>query len=375
MVREITLDNIEHLAIGSAFLGTGGGGDPYLGSLLCREAIAQYGPVPIVQPEDLMDEDNVFVAAAMGAPTVMIEKLFSIEDQHRAVEVLERFLGRTATAIISAEIGGCNSMMPVAYAAMRGLPLVDADGMGRAFPALQMTSFNIEGVACAPMTIADEHGNSVLYQTVTGLKAEELARPVAAVMGASVCMSCYPMTGAEARRAAVPLTLSGAIGIGEAIARSGDPRPPLDRLIDALRAHAYYADAAVVFRGKITSLERDTTRGWVFGNCTITAMGGPDAAPGAPSGVAEVRFQNENLVVHVNGELRGIVPDLVTIVDAETAHAIPTERLAYGQRVAVVVCSAPPILTTPHALDVVGPQCFGLDEEYVPVRDLIRDCA
>jgi DUF917 family protein len=250
MVREITLDNIEHLAIGSAFLGTGGGGDPYLGSLLCREAIAQYGPVPIVRPEDLKDEDNVFVAAAMGAPTVMIEKLFSIEDQHRAVEVLERFLGRTATAIISAEIGGCNSMMPVAYAAMRGLPIVDADGMGRAFPALQMTSFNIEGVACAPMTIADEHGNSVLYQTVTGLKAEELARPVAAVMGASVCMSCYPMTGAQARRAAVPLTLSGAIGIGEAIARGGDPRPPLDRLIDALRAHAYYSDAAVVFRAR-----------------------------------------------------------------------------------------------------------------------------
>src|SRR3546814_8533158 len=92
----------------------------------------------------------------MGAPTVMIEKLFSIEDQHRAVETLERFLARQASAIISAEIGGCNSMMPVAYAAMRGLPIVDGDGMGRAFPALQMTSFNIEGVACAPLTIADE---------------------------------------------------------------------------------------------------------------------------------------------------------------------------------------------------------------------------
>jgi DUF917 family protein len=65
----------------------------------------------------------------------------------------------------------------------------------------------------------------------------------------------------------------------------------------------------------------------------------------------------------------------ITIVDAETAHAIPTERLAYGQRVAVVACSAPPILTTPHALDVVGPRCFGLDEDYVPVRDLIGECA
>lgn len=363
MLKEITLDNIEHLAIGSSFLGTGGGGDPYLGSLLCREAIARYGPVRVVQLEELTDADNVFIAAAMGAPTVMIEKLFSIEDQHRAVATLERFLGRQASAIISAEIGGCNSMMPVAYAAMRGLPIVDGDGMGRAFPALQMTSFNIEGVACAPLTIADEHGNSVLYQTTTGLKAEELSRPVAAAMGASVCMSCYPMTGAEARRAAIPKTLSGAVEIGAAIATNKDGCHPVDALVGALRAHAYYKDAAVLFRGKITELVRDTSRGWVFGNCVISAMSGPDRA--------ELKFQNENLIVTVNGQLKCIVPDLVTIVDAETAHAIPTERLAYGQRVAVVACSAPPLLTTPHALAVVGPASFGLSEPYQPIATLI----
>src|SRR3546814_8456372 len=112
MVTAITLDNIEHLAIGSSFLGTGGGGDPYLGSLLCREAIAKFGPVRVMSVDELSDDDNVFIAAAMGAPTVMIEKLFSIKDQHRAVETLERFLARQASAIISAEIGGCNSMMP-----------------------------------------------------------------------------------------------------------------------------------------------------------------------------------------------------------------------------------------------------------------------
>src|SRR3546814_19196415 len=90
----------------------------------------------------------------MVAPTVWIEQRFSIEDQHRAVETLERFLARQASAIISAEIGGCNSMMPVAYAAMRGIPIVAGDGIGRAFPALQMTSFHIVGVARAPLPIA-----------------------------------------------------------------------------------------------------------------------------------------------------------------------------------------------------------------------------
>lgn len=363
MIDAITLDNIEHLAIGSAFLGTGGGGDPYLGSLLCREALAEYGPVKLADPTALSDRANVFVAAAMGAPTVMIEKLFSLEDQDRAVRALERHLDRQASVITSAEIGGCNSMMPVAYAAMRQLPILDADGMGRAFPQLQMTSFNVAGVACAPMTLADEHGNVVLFQADSGKKAEEFARPVVAVMGAAGCMSCYPMTGAQARVSCVNHTLSAAIGIGEAVsgARYGD-LPPVERLLRALDEHVYYDDPDCLFSGKITGVERDTRDGWVFGECTMEAVGA--------TGAASVTFQNENLTAHVDGELRAIVPDLITIVDTESGHAIPTERLAYGQRVSVIACGAPPALTTPAALDVMGPGAFGINETYRPLREL-----
>jgi len=368
MIAEIGLDEIEDLAIGSAFLGTGGGGDPYLGSLLCREAIGRYGPVPLVDVEQLADDDAVFGAAAMGAPTVMIEKLFSIDDQDRAVRSLERFLGRTASAITSLEIGGCNSMMPVAYAALRRLPIVDGDGMGRAFPQLQMTSYNISGVKCAPMTLADEFGNVVLFETDDGKKAEDLARPVVAAMGAAGCMSCYPMTGAQARAASVPHTLSAAIAVGQAVAgrRYGD-RAPVDRLLAALREQALYGDARCAFEGKITSVERVTRDGWVFGTCTIEAL--------EAFGTAQVAFQNENLSVTVEGKLRCVVPDLVTIVDSETARAIPTERLAYGQRVSVIVCAAPSQLTSPKALSIVGPQCFGIEEKYSPLAKLMARVA
>lgn len=361
MTRTISLDNIEHLAIGSAFLGTGGGGDPYLGSLLCREAILKYGPVPLISPDDLKDQDSVFVAAAIGAPTVMIEKLFSVEDQHRAVSLLERFMNREASAIISAEIGGCNSMMPVAYAAMRGLPIVDGDGMGRAFPELQMTSMNVNGVQCAPMTLSDEHGNDVLFQTEDGLKAEKMARPITAEMGASACMSCYPMTGAEARNSVVKYTISAALSIGAAVNAVDDIRePPVARLLKALRTHEYYGDAYEIFSGKIVGLERDTTGGWVFGTCNIAALN--------LNSEAEITFQNENLTAHVDGKLRCIVPDLITIVDSETGHAIPTERLAYGQRVSVVGCSAPPQIKSEKALKIMGPTAFKLEEEYTPIH-------
>jgi DUF917 family protein len=363
MVDAISLSNIEHLAIGSAFLGTGGGGDPYLGSLLCREALAQFGPVKLADPAKLSDDQNVFIAAAMGAPTVMIEKLFSLEDQDRALRALERHLGRQAHVITSAEIGGCNSMMPVAYAAMRQLPILDADGMGRAFPQLQMTSFNVAGVSCAPMTLADEHGNIVLFEAESAKKAEDFARPVVAVMGAAGCMSCYPMTGEQARNACVNYTLSAAIEIGEAVSgeRYGD-MSPVDRLLAALDAHKYYDNPDCLFSGKITGVERNTRDGWVFGECIVEAIGG--------AGKASVAFQNENLTAYVDGQLRAIVPDLVTIVDTETGHAIPTERLAYGQRVSIIACGAPPALTTDAALAVMGPSAFQIEEEYQPLSDL-----
>ena len=40
--------------------------------------------------------------------------------------------------MISAEIGGCNSFEPLVTGARVGLPVLDADGMGRAFPELQV---------------------------------------------------------------------------------------------------------------------------------------------------------------------------------------------------------------------------------------------
>ena len=41
-------------------------------------------------------------------------------------------------AVMSCEIGGANGLEPLAIAARMGLPVVDADFMGRAFPELQV---------------------------------------------------------------------------------------------------------------------------------------------------------------------------------------------------------------------------------------------
>ena len=85
----------------------------------------------------------------MGAPTVLLEKIPSGEEPIRALRVVEKELGRKADATMPTEVGGINSTIPLFVGARLGIPVVDADGQGRAFPELQMETFAIEGIADA----------------------------------------------------------------------------------------------------------------------------------------------------------------------------------------------------------------------------------
>ena len=54
------------------------------------------------------------------------------------------------------EAGGLNSLLPFQVAAAKGVPIVDCDGMGRAFPGIQQDTFTLNGVSTNPFIIADE---------------------------------------------------------------------------------------------------------------------------------------------------------------------------------------------------------------------------
>ena len=84
--------------------------------------------------------------------------------------------GRSRTPC-SIEAGGLNSTIPFVAAAELGLPVVDADGMGRAFPEVQMVLCHAGRRSSAtPMALADEKGNSLVMRTIDNRWAERFAR-------------------------------------------------------------------------------------------------------------------------------------------------------------------------------------------------------
>ena len=93
--------------------------------------------------------------------------------------------------------------------------------------------------------------------------------------------------------------------------------------------------------GKVTDVERRTTKGFVRGSVVVEGLG-DDAGR-----LLRLEIQNENLVALEQGRVLASVPDLITVLDSETADAIPTERVRYGQRVTVIAMRLRPGLAEP----------------------------
>ncbi len=362
-MKKIAIEDLKDIATGAAFLGTGGGGDPYIGRVLAMNAIQEFGMPEIVDADSLADDALVFTIAMLGAPTVLGEKAACGDDLDLAIKRLEQRLGRKADALVGIEIGGMNSLVPVVAAARLGLPLVDADGMGRAFPEIQMVTFNVYGVSCTPLSVTDDHLTSLIVDTGDAKSAEDLVRIASVHLGCSVVISSYPMSGAELKRSAVKGTLTLARDIGRAIVCGRKEGNPVDVLVDYLRTTPYYNQCKVLFDGKVQDIQRETKLGFSIGHCHLAAMDGSDRT-------MEISFQNEHLVAREQGRTRAIVPDLICLVDRETAEPIPVESLKYGQRLKVIATSAAPIMRTPESLAVFGPRAFGFDEDFVPLEDI-----
>jgi hypothetical protein len=351
--RVVTAEEIESLATGAWILGAGGGGNPYHSLLNLRRLQAEGIAFELLDPMALADDDWVAVVSNMGAPLVGEERLQNPEVAAKAVVMMEDYLGVSFRGIMSVEVGGSNALQPFLAAAVRKLPVVDADAMGRAFPEAQMTSFAIGGLRPYPLTLADIRDNGVVVSRAASWKwMERLSRKACTEVGSMAATCKAPRTGKEVKAWGILYTTTKAIRIGDVVRgarrRHEDP-------IDALLA----AENGVrLFRGKVRDVQRRTTEGFLRGHAEIDGL---DADRGRR---LRLEFQNEWTVGTRDGEVVVTVPDIVCVADTVSGEAVGTETLRYGQRVTVVALPAPPILLTPAGLEHVGPRAFGYDLDF-----------
>jgi uncharacterized protein len=350
----IDLHSVRPLAVGSGILGAGGGGDPRTSTRMAEITVASYGAVEVLDLVELDDDALILPVGMVGAPTVQAEKLINGNEGLVLRQRIEALFNRPVRAMMCFETGGVNAILPIVWAARANLPMVDADIMGRAFPELQMTTAHLAGLSAAPVVLTDERGNVVTVDDISNEWAERIARGVATTFGGAASAAIYPMTTADARRAAIPGTLSRALTLGrQVLAAKSDPVGVVTQELSGF----------VLVTGKVIDVERRTGGGFVHGSAVMAGLGSDEER------LLRLEFQNENLLAVEDGSVVASTPDIISVLDSHTGLAVSTEQLRYGQRVDVVAIACDSRWRTPEALAVVGPGAFGYEVAYRPVEE------
>ena len=171
----------------------------------------------------LADDALVVPCGWIGAPTVSVEKLPSGREAIAGLRRLEQIIGRPIDAVLPIEMGGSNGLAPLVSAAQLGVPVVDADGMGRAFPESQMAIFNIHGLSACPSVLTSACGSLAVIEADDNLVHERMARALSVALGGIAHMVEYPLSGRQAKEHAIGGSLSAAIAIGPPSAARARP--------------------------------------------------------------------------------------------------------------------------------------------------------
>ena len=341
--------DLNWISTGCYILGTGGGGSPYPHMIRLRQLLRAGAVVRVVNPYDLPDDALVGCGGGMGSPTVGIEKLSGDEMMEAQIE-LYKICEKRATHMIALEIGGGNGLQGMSLGASLNMdiPCVDGDWMGRAYPKKDQTTpvvFNERQPIWSPIAMADGNGNVVIMPKATSdLQVERILRAGLSQMGSHTGCAEAPVTGAEMKRWVVEHTISQAWRIGRAVDKARLFNR-VDTLAETIIDECGGPEAAkVIWKGKIVAVERTLRMGHIYGECLIEGAEVIDREGGSVGesqfqGLIKIPFKNENIAairiptsgdakpVEKQDDVLAIVPDLISVIDAQNGEAIGSKLL------------------------------------------------
>ncbi|PYI01452.1 hydantoinase/oxoprolinase, partial [Aspergillus sclerotiicarbonarius CBS 121057] len=368
----ISLTDLDFIARGCKILGCGGGGDPYQEYLKTKAFIRQHpGTVKVVSPDSLPDEALVGWTGCMGSPEVSMERLENSECLKAHDELMRVTGSPPVSGFVALEIGGGNGMVNLGVSAHYGVPCLDADYMGRAYPTMWQVTPNVYGTArgeaLVPTTIASGDGSFItMTKSRTDKLVDRALRASVVEMGCRAGSAGPPKVVQVVRQQAITNTVSLAWWIGRAVALEKNIADKAKRIIEEVGGpHS----AAILGEGKVASVSRVLKTGHSYGMLEVDGR----LSDGSKA-TMHIPFKNENAFVEAvldGGEKKilAAVPDLIAVLDAETGAGLGTPEFKYGLKVVIIAIAASPRWTdTPRGMELGGPKSMGFEEvEYVPI--------
>jgi DUF917 family protein len=337
-LRTIKISEVENIIVGATFMGAGGGGSPEQGRMLIQKLIEEdIKEITLISPEEMEQKSYAVMVAAIGAPRKFKEKGFGLEAV-QAFEMIKKMSfvgGRSIDYIMAGELGGFNSIVPIYVGALTGVPIVDADGNGRAVPELATGLYSIYDIPPYPLVLTNSQKDSVvayLNDPFDYKAAETIARQLATGWDMVASFATWIVGRDQIMSSLAVKTITKSQKIGEIFKEVRENHLNLDDLSLKLKENS---NAKELFRGEITQIDFKTEGGFDSG---ITTIEGREEYKG---NVMTINFKNENILAEINNKVVAMVPDLISVIDMDNMTPITNADTKRKQNVAIYAIPAP----------------------------------
>jgi DUF917 family protein len=189
------------------------------------------------------------VSSFCGIPDVLKSETIDYgEVAHEARLELEQVRGRQFSYVLPLEIGGGNTFIPMAAAAKRNVPVVDADGGRRAIPSLTTSTYN--AIPLSILSMARDQTEKLSLVSQNSAVLNRCFPPIvlqAEPFKQGVALAMWAMSGAQMKTAIVPGSISYALRLGYTI------RQAIEQHHDPVEGAITYVHGKLLFKGQVKS--------------------------------------------------------------------------------------------------------------------------
>ena len=340
-MKTLSQTDLQDLANGACILGSGGGGPLAIATQLIQDILKSGKPAQLVDTSEVSDHDWLGVSAYEGSPDAAVQGAFEFDAAAIAFRTLNAERKNPLRYLLAIEIGAGNSLIPFTVGVRLGLPVIDADGAGRAIPSLTMCTYAAHNLPISPVVLANE-----ALQISLGVKdaaTSEIATRALlsqAGFGQDAGLALWAMTGAQMKQSAIRGTVSTALALGTKLRESiQHGMDPVATVIEAVNGR-------LMFTGTIESFPQTTAGGFDLGQMTLVNQAGKRIL---------VLSQNENLLLWDQSQSAPLMmaPDLIMMMTTDgLVFSNADYATARGKEVAVIGTRARPELRQPALLSV-----------------------
>jgi len=336
MLTEIDLTD---LAIGACLFGSGGGGPLSIATQLIQDILRASQPPRLIDPREVGDQERLGISAYEGSPDAAAAGAFQFDAATIAFKALNAQEDNRLRYLMAIEVGAGNSLIPFTVGGRLGLPVIDADGAGRAIPALTMCTFSAHQLPISPVVLAND-ALQISLRVKDAATCETASRALLsqAGFGQDAGLALWAMDGYAMKRTAIRGSVSQAIALGAAL------RVALQAHVDPVQTVAKQVGGRVFFTGTIQHFIQTTNGGFDLGQMTLVNTEGQQRV---------VISQNENLLLWDVQQPAPLLtaPDLIMMMTTDgqvfsnaDVHSVSGKQIAVIGAPSASVLHEPPLL-------------------------------